>query len=263
MITDVHAHVTVDVPAQLARARRAGVERTVLMPTSVHPEAATTNAELRAEFARLKNVIGGGAFPDAVFRAAIDEVLQAVCSHPGETTAFASVPLDAPAARIRGWVAENLAHDEVVGIGELTPAPGRAQDVAPVLGAVAEHGGRVPVFVHGFAPNTLEDLRTYHALAGRHPSVPVIVGAFGGLHALDLVDLAAETPNLYLDLANALQTFVVRAAARTVPQQCLFGSNTPYGDVVAARETVEHSVPDEPVRALILGENFERLLSGN
>jgi predicted TIM-barrel fold metal-dependent hydrolase len=261
MMTDVHAHVTLDVPAQLARARRAGVERTVLMPTSVHPEAPSTNAALRAEFARLTNVIGGDALPDEIFHTAIDEVLRAVRAHPGETSAFASVPLDASAERIRRWVAENLRHEEVIGIGELTPAPGRAHDVAPVLDAVAEHGGPVPVFVHGFAPNTLEDLRTYHELAGRHPSVPLVVGAFGGLHALDLVDLAAERPNLYLDLANALQTFVVRAAARTVPQQCLFGSNTPYGDVVAARETVEASVPDATVRALIFEENFERLLA--
>jgi predicted TIM-barrel fold metal-dependent hydrolase len=263
VITDVHAHVTLDVPAQLSRARQAGVERTVLMPTSVHPEAAQTREELRAEFARLSHVIGGAALPAEVFRSAIDEVLSAVRAHPGETIGFASVPLDAPATEIRRRVADNLAQEEIAGIGELTPRPDGARAVGPVLEAVADHGGAapVPVFVHGFLPNTLGDLRTYHELAGRHPSVPLVVGAFGGLNALDLIDLAAQCPNLYIDLANALQTFAVRAAARTVPEQCLFGSNTPYGDVLAARDTVEFSVPDKAVRALILGENFERLLA--
>ncbi|MCX4090846.1 hypothetical protein LBW94_000630 [Nocardia sp. alder85J] len=88
----------------------------------------------------------------------------------------------------------------------------------------------------------------------------MIVGAFGGLHAVDLVDLAATCPTLYLDLSSAVQTFAVTAAARTVPTQCLFGSNTPYGDVVAARHTVESAVGDPAVRHLIFDENASRLL---
>ncbi|MCC9308623.1 amidohydrolase family protein [Kitasatospora sp. RB6PN24] len=258
MTTDVHAHVTVDVPAQLARARQAGVERTVLLPTSVHPEAAATNEELRAEFAGLMRRISGATLPEERFRAALDEVRRAVRAHPRETVGFASVPLELPELEIHRWVAEQLAHPEFVGLGELTPAPGGTAAVEPVLAAAADHGG-VPVLVHGFAPNTLDDLRTYHLLAARYPAVPVIVGALGGMHALDLVELAADRPNLYLDLSSALQTFAVRAAARTVPEQCLFGSNTPYGDVVAARHTVESAVRDQAVLDLLLGGNFQRI----
>jgi uncharacterized protein len=262
VITDIHAHVTTDVPAQLARARAAGVERTVLLSTRVHPEAATTNAELRAEFARFTAVIGGEAAAEAEVRAAMAEVRAALRDHPGETVGFVSVPLRLPPAPLRRWLDEHLVLPGIAGIGEVTPPPDHADILAPILAAAADHGG-VPVLVHGFAPNTLADLRTYHALAQRFPSVPVIVGAFGGLHAMDLVDLAADTPNLYLDLSSALQRFAVTAAARTVPDQCLFGSNTPYGDVVAARHTLESAVPDPAVREVILGVNASRLLASN
>ncbi|MFI1916298.1 amidohydrolase family protein [Nocardia sp. NPDC020380] len=260
MAIDIHAHLTNDVPAQLARARVAGVTRTVLLPSSVHPEAATTNAELRAEFARVTTVVSGGPLPEERFRNAIADLLAAVAEHPEETVAFVSVPLHLEAGRIREWVADYLTRPNVVGIGELTPAPGRAAAIEPVLAAAAEHGG-VPVLTHGFAPNTIDDLRTYRELAERYPSVPLVVGALGGLHALDLVDLAEDRPNLYLDLSSALQTFAVRAAARTVPEQCLFGSNTPYGDVVAARHTVEAAVSDPGVRRSVFEENAARLLS--
>jgi uncharacterized protein len=83
------------------------------------------------------------------------------------------------------------------------------------------------VLTHGFAPNTAQDLATYADLAARYPSVPLIVGAFGGLNCLQLIDLAHERRNLYADLSSALQVFAVRAAAHEIPEQCLFGSNTP------------------------------------
>jgi uncharacterized protein len=257
--TDVHAHVTVDVPAQLARARRAGVERTVLLSTRVHPEAPTTMAGLRAEFGRLTAVIGGAVAPRAEFLAAVAELGRALDAHPDELVGFVPVLLSMDEPDLRAWLDEQLTRPGIVGIGEVTPAPGLAHTLEPVVATSADHGG-VPVLVHGFAPNTLDDLRAYAALAERHPGVPIIVGAFGGLHALDLVELAGARPNLYLDLSSALQVFAVRAAADAVPEQCLFGSNTPYGDVVAARHTVEAAVADPGVLELVLGGNAARLL---
>ena len=37
----------------------------------------------------------------------------------------------------------------------------------------------------------------------------------------------SQRRNLYVDLSSALQVFAVRAAAHEIPEQCLFGSNTP------------------------------------
>ncbi|MTE14668.1 amidohydrolase family protein [Nocardia aurantiaca] len=259
MVTDVHAHVTVDSAAQLARAKAAGVDRTVLLSTRVHPERARTLDAVRAEFARLTAVIGGAdAAPDEV-RAAMGEVLRALEAHPGATLGFASLPSLLPDERLGDWFEPYLSRPDIVGIGEITPPPGQAARIEPVLALSADHGG-VPILVHGFAPNTLDDLRTYAALAARYPSVPLIVGALGGFHALELVELAAARPNLHIDLSSALQVFAVAAAAREVPEQCLFGSNTPYGDVVAARHTAEAAIADPSVRTLVLEGNFQRIL---
>src|SRR5437879_1470514 len=109
MVTDVHAHVTVDVPAQLARAHTAGVERTALVATRPHPEAATTNAELRAEFALLTATIGGATPTEDVYRAVMDEVLAALRAHPGKTVGFVTVPLDLPEADVKPWLSDYFA----------------------------------------------------------------------------------------------------------------------------------------------------------
>jgi uncharacterized protein len=255
MITDIHAHITTDLTLQLNRARQAGIDRTVLLSTRQHPEKPRTLAEIRAEWTGLNRVISGVQSPEEIFRSATAELLDALDAHPGETIAFVNVPLGQDAA---AWLDPYLSHPGVRGIGELTPPPDQAALIEPVLAASAEQGG-LPVLVHGYAPNTAADIRTYAELAARYPRVPVIVGALGGLNWLDLADLAAEHPNLYIDLASATTVFAVRIAALTVPEQCLFGSNTPYGDVVATRVTVEVAIEDPVVLQQVLEGNPARL----
>lgn len=89
--------------------------------------------------------------------------------------------------------------------------------------------------------------------------MPLIVGALGGLNWMDLADLAFEHPNLYIDLASATTIFAARIAALTVPGQCLFGSNTPYGDVVATRTVLEVAVTDPAILCQVLKDNPARL----
>ncbi|MET9490905.1 amidohydrolase family protein [Nocardia sp. NPDC006630] len=260
MITDIHAHVTIDPAAQVARARQAGVDRTVLLSTRIHPEAAETLDGVRAEFARLTAVLGGAAASIDEVRRVTAEVIAALEAHPEETVGFVSAPLILGDTEMKEWFDDYLRRPDIVGIGELTPAPNQAAKIEPALAVSADHGG-LPVLVHGFAPNTADDLRTYAALAERYPSVPIIVGALGGLNAMDLIDLAVARPNLYIDLSSALQVFMVKAAAHAVPEQCLFGSNTPYGDVLAARTTVEAAITDPDVLRRVLGENFDQLIN--
>jgi len=257
---DVHAHVTNDPAGQLERATRAGVDRTVLLSTRVHPEAAETPDQVRAEFARLGAVIGGAASSRQVYQAAMDELRLALNAHPDTTVGFVNVSLDQPVEDVHAWIASYLAEPQIVGIGELTPAPGAAGQIEPVLQVSADHAG-VPVLTHGSAPNTSDDLTTYANLAGRYPSVPLIVGAFGGLNCLQLIDLTREHPNLYIDLSSALQVFAVRAAINEVPEQCLFGSNTPYGDVLASRTTIEAAITAPSVLHQVLHDNTARLLT--
>ncbi|HEY3505431.1 MAG TPA: amidohydrolase family protein [Actinocatenispora sp.] len=257
MIFDVHAHVMVHGAAQQARERAAGVTRSVLLGTRVHLEAAATLAEVRAEFDRLGEVIGGTAVALDTYHAVQAELRDRLAEQPQRYVGFAGAPIGLPADEQVEVLAAAL--DGMVGIGELTPPPDRAELIEPALTVAADHGG-LPVLVHGFAPTTARDLATYARLATRYAGVPVIVGAFGGLNWPTLLDLALATPNLYLDLASAIQVFGVRAAVTALPERCLFGSNTPYGDVVAARHTVEAAVTDPAVRALVFGGNLTALI---
>ncbi len=260
MPIDVHAHVTIDPAGQLARAAGAGVEQTVLLSTRVHPEGAETPAQVRAEFARLSAVIGGAANARDEYEIAMQELRRALDAHPDSTVGFVNVALDQPVAELQASLSRGLAEPQIVGIGELTPAPGAAGRIEPVLQVSADHGG-VPVLTHGFAPNTSDDLAVYATLAGRYPSVALVVGAFGGLNSLQLIDLACEHRNLYIDLSSALQVFAVGAAANEVPEQCLYGSNTPYGDVLASRTTIEAAITDSSIRAQVLHDNAAGLIA--
>lgn len=58
-----------------------------------------------------------------------------------------------------------------------------------------------------------------------------------------------------------MQVFAVAAAARELPERCLFGSNTPYGDVVAARHTVEAAISDPAVLEQVLHDNTAQLIN--
>jgi predicted TIM-barrel fold metal-dependent hydrolase len=172
---------------------------------------------------------------------------------------MAAAPLSLDPAILTAFVDEQLRHPAMVGIGELTPAPGAGHSIEPLVRLAGDHGG-IPVLTHGFAPNTDTDLRAYADIARRHPRVPVIIGAFGGLHAMLAIDLAREVGNLYLDLSSALQAFLVRAAVHELPTQCLFGSNTPYGVPAAALATLDSVLADPALRTAVLHDNAAALL---
>lgn len=225
---DIHQHVTADLAGQLGRAERAGVERVVLLSTSVHPEVARTMHEVRTELTALRGVLAGEGAPDFTARRAHTELVAALGATDG-TLAMRKVELSAPYEQVLETVAWAVREPRFVGLGELTPAAGAGASIEPVVRASAEAsvGAPLPVLAHGFAPNGLEDLRAYAEVARRHPTVPVVIGAFGGLHAVAAIELAMACPNLYLDLSSALQVFLVGVALQEIPEQCLFGSNTP------------------------------------
>lgn len=255
MIIDAHSHVHDPVDAHLALLDEAGVDRAVLFATRAHPERAKDLAGLNAEFAVLADALGGGK--NGGFAAAIAELHAVLGAHPDRFIGFGSVPLGDP--DIAGYVDREIAGRGLRGIGELTPPPDRAELVEPVLRAAADHG--LPVVVHGFAPTTAGDVRTLAALARRHPRVPLVLSQLGGLQWTDVVALARETPNLYVELSTPVTVFAVRLAIAELPERTLFGSDAPYGDPVLARLTVERATRSPEVRARVLGGTLLELLT--
>ncbi|MER6049599.1 amidohydrolase family protein [Streptomyces sp. NPDC001793] len=259
MIIDAHSHVHDPVHDHLALLDEAGVDRAVLFGTRPHPERATDLASFRREMSVLDETIGGRSGGADGYRAAWQELDAACAAHPDRFIGFGKVRLDVGAQQIAEDVEREVVGRGFRGIGELTPPPDEAGRVEPVLRAAADHGG-LPVVVHGFAPTTAGDLATLAGLAHRHPAVPLVVSQLGGLNWLTAVELARETPNMYLELSTAHLVFAVRLAIDEVPERILFGSDAPYGDPVLARATVERVTRPGELRDRVLGGNLAELL---
>lgn len=259
MIIDAHSHVHDPLHSHIALLDEAGVDRVVLFGTRPHPERATDLASFRREMNALGETVGGGATSPDSYRAAWRELDAALAAHPDRFIVFGKVNLDQPADRIAAEVEREIVGRGFRGVGELTPPPDRAGLVEPVLRAAADHGG-LPVVVHGYAPTTAGDLATLAGLARRHPSVPVVISQLGGLNWLTAVELAADTPNIYLDLSTAPVILAVRLAVDEVPDRTMFGSDAPYGDPVLARATVERVTRPGAQRDRVLGGTLAKLL---
>ncbi|MGE7387880.1 amidohydrolase family protein [Streptomyces sp. NPDC004126] len=258
MIIDAHSHVHDPVGAHLGLMEEAGVDRAVLFATRPHPERARDLGSLRREMAVLDEAIGGRAGTVEAYRGAWQELDAALAAHPERFIGFLSVPLDLEPEQIAAVVEREVVGRGMRGIGELTPPPGRAGLIEPVLRAAADHG-RLPVVVHGSAPTTADDVATLAALAVRHPTVPLVVSQLGGLNWMQAVELVRETPNMYLELSTAGIVFAVRLAIEEIPDRTLFGSDAPYGDPVLARAMVERVTRPGEVRDRVLGGTMAEL----
>ncbi|RAG80422.1 metal-dependent hydrolase [Streptacidiphilus pinicola] len=259
MIIDAHSHVHDPVHGHLALLDEAGVDRTVLLGTRPHPERADGLASFRHEMAVLHETVSGAATGADAYETAWDELQAAVAAQPDRFIGFGKVRLDVAPEEIAAQVEREVLGRGFRGVGELTPPPDRAELVEPVLAAAADHGG-LPVVVHGYAPTTARDLATLAALARRHPRVPLVISQLGGLNWLTAIELARETPNLYLDLSTAGVVLAVRLAVTEVPDRTLFGSDAPYGDPVLARAAVERVTKPGALRDRVLGGTLAELL---
>lgn len=259
MIIDANSHVHDPVDAHVGLLEEAGVDRAVLFSTRPHPERAGDLASLRREMAILEEAIGGRAGSAEGHRRAWREWDAALAARPERFIGFLSVPLDLEPEGIAATVEREVVGRGVHGIGELTPPPGRAAMIEPVLRAAADHGG-LPVVVHGSAPTTAADVRTLSALAGRYPRVPLVVSQLGGANWMEAVELVRDNPNMYLELSTASVVFAVRLAIKEIPDRTLFGSDAPYGDPVLARAMVERATSPGEVRDRVLGGTIAELV---
>ncbi|MEV4314559.1 amidohydrolase family protein [Actinocrispum sp. NPDC049592] len=253
LIIDAHSHVHDPVHSHVALLDEAGVDRVVLFGTRPHPERAMDLESLRRELDVLRSTVSGQSTDG--YQAAWDELSAACAAHPGRFIGFGKVRVDMAAEDVeREVIGRGLR-----GIGELTPPAGGAAQIEPVLKAAADHGG-LPVVVHGFAPTTAADLGSLAGLARRHPRVPLVISQLGGLNWLTAIELARETPNLYLDLSTANIILAIRLAIAEVPDRTLFGSDAPYGDPVLARIAVERVTQPGELRDRVLGGTLAELL---
>lgn len=170
MIIDAHGHVHDPVDGHLADLDAAGVDRSVLFGTRAHPERAVDLATLHREMSVLGDALSARGTGVDGYRAAWRELDEPLATHPDRFIGFGSVPLDLPEEDVAAVIDREVVGRGWRGIGELTPPPGDAARIEPVLRSASDHGG-LPVVVHGFAPTTADDLRTLSRLAAAKPLI--------------------------------------------------------------------------------------------
>lgn len=259
MIIDSHAHVLLPVEKQLAAMDEAGIERTILFSTLVHPEVADDLDSFKKGMSVLQDIVAGRQNPLAARIASQKEQAEVIKENPARFLGFGSVPLGLTLEETARWIEEQVIANGFLGLGEFTLAPTQVSLLEKVFPAAAELG-KLPLWVHTFSPFSLADIKALHSLCKKFPQVPVILGHLGGVHWLETIDLAKATPNIYLDLSATFTIIAPTMAIKEIPERVLFGSDAPYGDPLLVKSMIERITPDKQVREQVLGENIVRLL---
>jgi predicted TIM-barrel fold metal-dependent hydrolase len=262
MIIDSHEHVILPTEKQLGNMDKAGVDKTILFTTTPHPEKAQSLAEFEQEFQVLNTVLSGHFTKEERCRSVkrtIAELCQVLKSHPDRFYGFGMVPFSLTDGETAAWVAENIVSNGLKGIGEISPAGGTVKLLSPIFKAASQYD-RLPVWLHTFHPVTRDDIMEIAALCGQFPNVPVIFGHMGGVNWLDVIHLAKEHLNIYLDLSATFTAVAPRFAMEELPERTLFSSDAPYGDPLLSRHMVERLSPSPKVTERVLGGNILELL---
>ncbi|MGL5437245.1 MAG: amidohydrolase family protein [Lachnospiraceae bacterium] len=261
MIIDGHSHVILPTENHIELMDNAGVDKTILFYTSVHPETASDFSDLRKEMQLLNEIIGGKTNAAAnARRIGVMQQKEAINLHPTRFIGFGSVPLTLETEKeICEYVEKEVINNGYVGLGEFTLPSGSAKLLAPIF-KVSASFGNLPLWIHAFNPLVLQDIKEIAKFAKEYPSVPVILGHLGGSNWLEAIELVKSIPNLYLDISAYFSTLVLRMAINELPTKCIWGVDMPYGDLQLSLDAVRKLSNDQAITEAVLGENIASLL---
>jgi len=263
MIIDGHAHLILPVEKHLALMETAGVERTLLFTTRVHPERAHDLETLNQELRIFNEIIAGKVNNDLQsFQQAVSEAAQVIQQYPERFTGFANVPLGLTQEETATWIEKYVLPAGFRGFGEFTMQSGSVHQLEVIFACASEYGN-LPLWVHTLPPLNLDDIHQLVALSRRYPRVPLILGHMGGMYWRETIALAKEVPQTYLDLSGTITFLGPRIAIHELPMRTLFSSDAPFGHPLIARTIVEQATVDTAVRRRVLGENLAELLHLN
>ncbi|WP_459481841.1 amidohydrolase family protein [Clostridium saccharoperbutylacetonicum] len=260
MIIDGHSHVILPVEKHIQIMNQAGVNKTILFSTSVHPENAKDLKELKIEMKKLNDVVGGKS-PSLIDtkRKSIEELITVIKSYPDRYIGFGNIPLGVNENETNLFIGENIANNKLAGIGEFTPASGQVK-LLDIIFKASMNFCKLPIWIHGFNPLVLQDIRDIAELCKTYPDIPVILGHLGGSNWMTALELAKEIPNLYLDTSAYFSTLVLKIVINEIPQKCIFGVDLPYGDLQLSLDAVRKVCKDSYIEDAVLGNNVAKLL---
>lgn len=262
MIIDSHAHVILPTEKQILMMDEAGVDKTILFSTTPHPEKAHDLNSLEKELALLNNILASNITLNERIEniksttAVLKEVID---GNPSKFIGFGPVPLSLTYNDTADWINKNIIENNFYGLGELSPGTGHVKHLEVIFQASNELGD-LPIWVHTFHPLNFQDIKELIQLAVRYPKVPLILGHMGGIHWLDIIKIAKENHNIYLDLSAVYTILAPKIAIKELPERTLFSSDAPYGDPLLSRKMIEMLSPDSKVSEQVLGVNIVKLL---
>jgi uncharacterized protein len=259
MIIDSHAHVVLPNERQIEWMDKAGIDKTVLFTSVVHPEKASSIEEFKKEMGTLYDIINGVKNPVEERLKAIEELKFAITENPKRYIGFGSIPTGLSYKENLIWIEKHIVKNHFYGIGELTPNSGQVELLEPLFQA-SMMMGNLPLWVHTFFPLAVQDIKTLVEMAKRYPRVPLILGHMGGIHWLDTLLACKEVSNAYIDLSATFTTMALEFAIREFPERVLFSSDAPYTSPLSAKINIETLIKDTGRRQQVLGGNIARLL---
>ena len=260
MIIDSHAHVMLPPERQLAMMKEAGIDKTILFSTVIHPETKSTMAEFESEMNSLYDILDGTKNPLTERIHAINELSLIVKKNPSKYVGFGSIPFGLSYQENLEWINKYILANNFRGIGELTLGTGQSTHLEPLFQATTE-AGNLPLWVHTFLPLNFEDIKELLYLAKKYPAVPLILGHLGGTNWLNTLKAVRELPNVYLDLSATFTTLAPSFAIREYPERTFFSSDAPFCSPLTARTIIEQITSDKHILAQVLGGNISRLLN--
>ena len=260
MIIDGHSHVTLPVEEHVAAMDQAGVDQTILFSTTLHPETAKNAQEVRDAILYLHDLLAGrkGSIIEAREKA-IHELMSAIRQYPNRFVGFGAVPPDLDLEATMGFVDEFIHKNSLAGMGEFALGTGQVHLLENAFKASVEFGN-LPIWIHGFFPLTLDDIMEIARLAAKYPDTTVILGHLGGCNWLEAMRLVEEISNLYLDTSASYSTFVLGTVINAIPHKCIFGVDSPYGDIHLSKEAILKLSKTPAVVNAVLGDNMARIL---
>ncbi len=259
MVIDGHSHVMLPTERQIACMDEAGIDKTILFSTSVHPELAVDAEAFDKEMSILDEIVTGRRNPINARRKAMDELYDVIQANPSKFVGFGSVPTGLNYEETCAWIQDNIIPKKFVGLGEFSVPSGQIRSLDNVFAAANEFGN-LPLWIHAFCPLTLNDIKEIGALAGKHPCVPVIIGHLGGMNWRETIKLAKSLSNIYIDLSAFFTTMAVKMTIQELPERSIFGVDMPYGDMVVSRQAIERVCGSATVKELVLGGTITELL---
>ncbi|MCB2358259.1 amidohydrolase family protein [Clostridium estertheticum] len=259
MVIDGHSHVNLPVEQHIEIMDKAGVEKTVLFSTSIHPEKADNLEGLKKEMKVLNDIVSGKTnfSLDEKYKS-INELKQIIQRYPSRYIGFGSVPVGLNENDTNSYIEENIVKNKFAGIGEFTLPSGQIKILTTIFKSSMIFG-KLPIWIHAFNPLVLQDIKEIAELSKKFPDIPVILGHMGGSNWLTAIELAKEMPNLYLDTSACFSTLVLKIAINEIPLKCIFGVDMPYGDLQLSKEAIEKLCNKSYINA-VLGDNMAKLL---